>query len=129
MDVRGSRALTIAMPSARYAICASISVVTSTMSEAEASGAETPCRTSARTPSAIPPSWEKGSTSEAESRTSRARTKIQAPAPLEAGRSTCHALPRSPNNATEPRQRSANPPHPTATAAARMAPRPTYQTR
>src|SRR2546429_129865 len=91
MDVRGSRALTIAMPSARYAICASISVVTSTMSEADASGAETPCRTSARAPIAIPPSWEKGSTSEAESRTSRARTKIQAPGPQEAAVIRAHA--------------------------------------
>ena len=56
----------------------------------------------------------------------RAQTNTRSRARHESGSSTYQAAPRSRNSPNAYRQRIANPPHPTATAAENTAPRPTY---
>ncbi len=106
-------------------ICAIISVVISTMVEANAVGVATPRRITARAPIKMPPNCEKGRISPALSRISLPQMKVAARENLRRGTSTYQALPRSAIKASPKRQSSAKPSQPTEAMAASTAEMPT----
>jgi hypothetical protein len=123
IGVGGTCLLKMPSPSAMKAICASSSVVISTIVEAKARGAGTRCRTAVRAPSAMPPMCEKGRRSLAASRTILAQTKTPK-YPFPPGSRTNHADARSGHIARPYKHSKPNPPKPVRATAETTVPNP-----